>query len=135
MCSVESTNRFLTRSPIKDGITNISVANVIDEHSTVLCHVSRGVARNLFRRGTKQADWGVVTEVLQRGPGAGRALVGSPRKLKTLYANNHCNNVLTKNPYFQHGNFRGDMSPLFCPPFSTPLHVSVTTSTATKSIK
>jgi len=48
---------------------------------------ARGVARNLFRRGTKPGDWG------QKSPSGsrGRALVGVS---EDIYANNHRNNVL-----------------------------------------
>jgi len=75
---------------------------------------NRGVARNLFRRGDKTGgmpDWG------QKSPSGsrGRALVGVWGLAdEDIYANNHCNNVLSKKPKkFQHGNFRGGgMSPL-----------------------
>ena len=68
----------------------------------------RGVARNLFQRGTKPGDLGQKSPAGSRG----RALVGVwelPQKLKIyVHAKNHCNNVLTKtHNFFQHGNFRG----------------------------
>jgi len=46
---------------------------------------SRGVARNLFRRGTKHGDWGLPSSP-QRGSGAEpwwRSEVKAPQKLKT----------------------------------------------------
>ena len=74
--------------------------------------------------------WG--TEVLQRGPGhsKGTAPMGTEAEdiintllqlLLAYYANNSCNNVLTKAPIFQHGNFRGrGTCPLAPPPSLRP---------------
>ena len=45
----------------------------------------------------------------------------APRSWRHIqYANNHSDNVLTKTTIFQHGNFRGDMSPLPPPPSLRP---------------
>jgi len=69
---------------------------------------------------------GLGTEVPQRGPGA-EPWWGSgamPPEAEDIYANNNCNNALTKNPpnFFQHGNFReGGHVPLV-PPSLRPCH-------------
>jgi len=53
---------------------------------------ARGVARNLFRRGTKPEDLGQKSPSGVQGHSPGGGLGAKPA------ANNHCNNVLTKNP-------------------------------------
>ena len=83
-----------------------------------LCQGGRGVARNLFRRGTKPGDW---IEVPQRGPGPGGGLGAKPPEAEHIYANNHSDNVLIKTTnFFQHGNFREGHVPLVLP-FPMPL--------------
>ena len=82
------------------------------------CSPHRGVARNLFWRGTNRGTG-------DRSPLAGsrgRALHGGgPPEAEDIYANNHCNNVNQNPLFFQHGNFRGDMSPLPPPlPYAPP---------------
>jgi len=61
--------------------------------------IHRGVARNLFWRGTKQGDWGQkYPRGVQGQSPAGGDLVAEPPETEDIYANNHCNNVLIKNP-------------------------------------
>jgi len=104
------------------GLPKTAAIPTIIEWSTKKSQVtiSRGVAMNLFRRGTKQGF----------GDGGVQATSGvQPRwesgaKVEDVYANDNCNNVLTKNQnLFQHGNFRGDMSPLSPLPYA-PDHFS-----------
>ena len=64
----------------------------------MLALLSRGVARNLFRRGTKQEDWGHKSPSGVQGQGHGGGLGALPPEAEDIYANNDCNNVLTKNP-------------------------------------
>jgi len=60
--------------------------------------VYSSVARNLFRRGQNWLRvWG--TEDPQGGPGVPRwGFAGIAPEAEDIYANNNCNNVLTKNP-------------------------------------
>jgi len=50
----------------------------------------RGVARNLFRRGTKPEDWGQKSPcgVQRQSPGGGFG--AKPPEADDIYANNHC---------------------------------------------
>jgi len=59
---------------------------------------ARDVARNLFRRGTKQGDWGQKSPSGVQGQSPGEGLRAKPPETEDMHANNHCNNVLTKNP-------------------------------------
>jgi len=68
-------------------------------------------ARNLFRRGQ---NWGTGDRSPQRGPGA-ESWWGSGGEAEDIYANNHCNNVLNKNPYFSAWAFPGGHIPLVPP--------------------
>ena len=78
---------------------------------------TRGVARNLFRRGTKPGNWG------QKSPSGVQGAEPwweSGAKLKIYMLKHHCNNVLTKNLYFSTWEFLGggDMSPLSPLPYA-----------------
>jgi len=65
---------------------------------TAAALLDRGVARNLFRRGTKQGDCGQKSPSGVQGQSPGGGLRVSPSEAEDIYANNHCSNVLTKNP-------------------------------------
>ena len=77
-----------------------STSQFIHRLSLLQVRYTRGVARNLFRRGTKQGDWDRSRPAGSRG----RAMVESgpsgakPPEAEDIYANSHCNNVLTKKP-------------------------------------
>jgi len=58
------------------------------------CHCLQGRSQKFVLEGTKR---GLGTEVPQRGPGHSPD-GGDLAEAEDIYANNHCNNVLTKKP-------------------------------------
>jgi len=85
--------------------------------------VHRGVARNLFRRGTK---WGQKSPSGVQGHNPGGGMEVKLSEAEYIYANDRCNNVLTKTPNFSAWRFLGGHVPL-APPFPTPLVVHLGT--------
>jgi len=65
----------------------------------ILLVYTRGIARNLFRRGTKPEDWGQKSPSGVQGQSPGGGLGAKPPEAEDIYANNHCN-VLTKTSEF-----------------------------------
>ena len=80
----------------------------------------RGVARNLFRRGTKQGDWGQKSPSGVQGQSPGGGMGAKPQKLKTYMLITTAIMCWPKTPIFFNMGISGGICPPCLPPSLCP---------------
>jgi len=79
----------------------------------------QGRSQKFVSEGTKQGDWGQESPNGVQGQSPGVGLGAKPREAEDIYANNHCDNVLTKKPLiFSTWEFPGGHVPLVPLPYA-----------------